>query len=463
MNHFDCLRPWQPAHAKNLLRALLGNKGALDASDTGVGKTFSALAIARIFGCAPLVLGPKAVRSSWYDAAERMGVDIEFHNYEQARRDHVPHTCDSCDRSRSVAPRVLKHGGPPGCPACGQPMKPQPVDRLGIEIEHGSGSFWKWSVSPVMMVFDECHLCGGSTSITGKLLRSSTKAAEYVLCLSATAAENPGQMKNLGQTLGLFTGKDYWSWLGRNGFEQDYAGRLVMDEERVDSAMANINSLIFPRRGARLRRREIPGFPETLIDTLIIESDADLRDASKLMEAGDIASRMEARQKLEYALVDALPEYVEHALYAERTSVAVFLNFTESIDRLKKKFPWAGIIDGRQSGTDGDDERADLIRRFQSNSLDLMLVNNQAGGAGLSLHDPKGEKARTAFISPSESGRQMKQVVGRVWRDGGAFSRQFFLGLKDTPQEQNLQRNREKIRRIDILNGDEAEAIFNLI
>jgi hypothetical protein len=470
-NPFEGLRPWQPDHVKNLLRALLAHQGAIDASDTGVGKTFCALAIAKVFGCVPLVLGPKAVRSSWEDAAGKMGTDVEFHNYEQARRDHVPHVCIPCGRSKSMQPRALKIAGPPPCPECGQLMVPQPVERMGIEIAHGSGSFWKWNVNPTLMIFDECHLCGGSTSITGKILRSArkragnAKVASYTLCLSATAADNPEQMKNLGQAVGLFTGAEYWGWLQKHGFAPDWSGNWKMTEDSIelDTAMRKIHAQIFPSRGARLRRRDIPGFPQTLIDTLIVESDADLTEAINAIKAGTLEGRMHGRHLLELALVDVLPNYIKNSLAMERNSVAVFLNFRDAVDRLLKKFPNAGVIDGRQVGEQGDIDRRRVITEFQANRMPVLVANNQAGGAGWSGHDPTGGWTRDGYVVPSENGRQMKQVVGRLWRDGGGFSRYFFMGLRDTPHEKFLRLNQEKIRRIDILNGDEADQIFQSI
>ena len=79
---------------------------------------------------------------------------------------------------------------------------------------------------------------------------------------------------------------------------------------------------------------------------------------------------------------------------------------------------------------------------------------NAAGGAGLSAHK---QRDTTAFIAPSQNGRQMKQVVGRVHRAGGGFSRQYFCGLTGTPQQDILVANREKIRRIDILNDADLD------
>lgn len=391
------------------------------------GKTYSSLVVARIFQCAPLILGPKATRAGWEDAAKLMGVDIQFLNYEKARRD--------------------SYG-------------------LGFEKPHGSGSYWVWNVRPVMMIFDEAHLCGGSTSLTGKLLRSSRKAAEYVLVLSATLADNPTQMKNVGQTLGLFDGKGYYHWLQRHGVHPDYTGAMAWtdDPEKQRAALAKIHAALFPSRGARLRRCEIPGFPETQIDTLLLEPEADVSEASKqLADGGELADRMAARQVLEEEIVEQLQSPIL-AEIENNCCVAVFLNFRNALDKAsawaKKKKISHGIIDGRQTGEKGDAERRETIRRFQTNEDKLVFVNCAAGGAGLNLHDPQGLVERVSFIVPSENGRQMKQVCGRVHRTGGAFSRQYFCGLRGTIQEDNLKSNQTKIRNIDTLNGDDLDSLI---
>lgn len=466
-DYFAGLRPWQPAHVKNLLRPLLENHAALDASDTGVGKTACALAVARIFGVTPLVLGPKATRVGWEDFSKMLGVPIQFENYEKARIDSVPHECPGCGRRRSRSPKDIVNLGSPTCEnsrcsMLGQRMTPEYVDRLGYEKPHGSGSFWVWTVAHSMRIFDECHLCGGSTSLTGKMLRSARQSSDYVLCLSATAADNPEHLKNLGRALGLFDGKGYMPWLMRHGLAPDYSGewRMTEDTDELAAAMKRIHSEIFPSRGARLRRCDIPGFPKTIIDTLLLEPTSDVTEASKLAESPALGDRVLAAKDFEMEIVKALPDHILQSR-ENGNNIGVFLNFTDSVDYLadwarKKKFQF-GIVDGRQTGEKGDIERRRVMEGIRGGQLNMLISNNRAGGAGASYHHPT--KAADVYIVPSEDGRQMKQVCGRFWRDGGAFSRQFFCGLQGTPQEDILRTNREKIQRIDILNGDDLAAM----
>ena len=148
------------------------------------GKTYCALTIAKIMGVTPFVIGPKGAKNEWLDAAALLNHPVEFHHYDQVRQRKGPARDEDGER----------------LPICNE---------WGEEVPWGTGSFWRWGIKPSFMVFDEVHKCGGSTSIQGKTLRSSTKAAEFVLCLSATAADNPKHLKNLGQVLGLFDGKHY--------------------------------------------------------------------------------------------------------------------------------------------------------------------------------------------------------------------------------------------------------------
>jgi hypothetical protein len=59
------LRPWQADAAGRLVSAIQSWGAAVDGSDTGVGKTYTACAVAREMGYDILVVCPKAVIKSW--------------------------------------------------------------------------------------------------------------------------------------------------------------------------------------------------------------------------------------------------------------------------------------------------------------------------------------------------------------------------------------------------------------
>jgi hypothetical protein len=423
------LKPHQPSHVQNLLRPLLSNNAVLDASDTGTGKTFTTLAICRILGASPRVIAPKATRNDWEAASALMGVPIEFWNYEKAR--------------------LSKNG-------------------LGHEQKWGKGSMWVWDKPCEIMVFDECHRCGGSTTLNGKMLRSARKAANYVICLSATVADNPLQMKNVGVALNLFTNQFYRTWLFRHGVKPHWAGGWCFAEDRQEqrAAMEKLHTEIFPRKGARMQRKLIPGFPETQIDIKLVDA-SDNRTAAKLAKElqeardNDFATYQYCRMGLENLLIEPALDLIEDAV--EGGGVVVFTNYINVLDdlvtRLQRRKLSVGSIDGRQTGESGEAERTKFKKAFQANRLNVLVVNVQAGGAGLSLHDPTGQVERTTFIFSTDSGRQLKQVLGRVHRVGGAFSRQFLMGFKNTVQEEILLTSRQKIANIDALNGEQLDSL----
>ena len=50
------LRDWQIEHCKTMAVSIIRNGASIDASDTGTGKTFSALQLAKYFGLRPIVV-----------------------------------------------------------------------------------------------------------------------------------------------------------------------------------------------------------------------------------------------------------------------------------------------------------------------------------------------------------------------------------------------------------------------
>lgn len=446
MTPFTGLKPYQPEHVKKVLRALMYSKCAIDASDTGVGKTYTALCAARVLGVNPLVIGPKATRAGWEDASKHMGVPIEFINYERARGLYV--------KNNWFNPEVF-----------GPSFVERMESKYGYVQPWGSGSMWVWKERADMIIFDEAHRCGGSKSIQGKMLRSARKGADYTLAMSATLADSVLQMKNIGLAMGLFTNKTYMSWLFKHGCKPGIFGGFDVnkDPEVQDQAMKKLHLEIFPKRGARLRRSEIPGFPETLIETkFVYEEDAgDMVNELQELANNDLAGYMRVKHDLEMLLIPHIVESAEDS--KGDMPVVTFTTFIDTLDRavyeLEKRGLTVSSIDGRQTGERGDRERRRIIDAYQQNQLDALVVNAQAGGAGMSLHDPTGKIGRTADICPLESGRQLKQVLGRVHRSGGAFSLQRIWGFADTAQETILLTSLEKIRSIDALNDGDLDSL----
>lgn len=456
MNPFG-LRPWQIPHAERLLAILNAKRAALDASDTGTGKTYSALAIAREMQVVPFVVGPKSARGAWEQASDVMGVPVEFVNYEKARG--MPERVEVFNKKENrVEERLVAE-----------------TDWL-IERPWGTGSFLEWKTPYEFMVFEEVHRCGGMTSLNSKMLIAARRKCGKILALSATAADDPRQLKALGFALGLheLNGRrfNFISFLLRHGCRPGLFGGYEFTSNPIEQkkVFAKLHQQLFPFRAARMRKSEIPGFPKTQIEVRLLhdESGKARELAGKVRELyeyrraqGLSAEGMEEfirmRQRLEALKI---PELVGLTTdYARSSKVAIFVNYTDTLNllrsELKPVFGEVGFVDGTQVGTRGESERRRFLHEFQRGPRRIIVVNNQAGGEAISLHDPTGQTEVTTLLTPLLSARQLKQIVGRANRDGGGFSLQLMCYFADSDEARIAKHLVQRGINLDTLNDSD--------
>jgi hypothetical protein len=344
------------------------------------------------------------------------------------------------------------------------------------EHKYGKGSYLTWKARYNTMIFDEVHRCGGDTTLQSKLLIAAKRQAGRVICLSATAADDPRQMKALGFTLGLHNLNDkrtgFRPWLLVHGCaEEDYSGQIIYlptDRQRID-AFTKLHEEIFPARGARMCRRDIPGFPHSKIDVKLLRTGAE--EADKLMNEiqdlyRDLGTAAESdahyttrKRKLELLMVPDIVDFAEDL--AVSTPVVIFVSFTETLQQIYSKLIHlygqnkVGFIDGTQVGAQGVQTRQGYVDSMQANALTALVANIGAAGESLSLHDPAGQVGRATIITPCDSGRRLQQVFGRVDRAGGADSLQFLAYFAGTFQEEIAKRVLKKTDNLALLNdGD---------
>lgn len=409
----------------------LQNGGTLDASDTGTGKTYIALAVCTVLSRRAYVVCPKAVIPSWQRAAAHFGVALAgVCNYETLTRGNQP--------------AVTKTG----------------KEKISFT----------WNLpAETIIVIDECHRMKDGKTLNNKMGIAALRQGYGVFGLSATAADNPMQMKFSGSLTGLFEPAEFWSWAAANGVYQSSFGYKFNDDREV---LTKIHSQIFPKRGFRLRVKDLgDAFPESQIaaeaygvngaekeiQKVYSEMKAELKRL-KAKESGDgdalpITIRLRARQRVELLKVPAMVEMAEDAI-EEGMSVAIFVNFNESADALCEKLKTRCAIRGGQSAV----ERESNIASFQADHQPVIVCNIKAGGAGVSLHGSPEARTRLAIISPSDSGQDLKQALGRVWRANGAKSIQRIFFAAGTVEEKVCENVRAKISRIDAINDGDLAA-----
>ena len=231
--------------------------------------------------------------------------------------------------------------------------------------------------------------------------------------------------------------------------------------------MSQIRAAIIPARGVRVTAEEIPGFPERDIQAELYDLDhpekidgcytqmAAALEEHRLNTSSDVNPEhpltkiLRARQEVELLKVPIFAELAQDYL-DKGFSVACFVNFRQTIDELQKLLPTSRIIDGQ---TKDRDQTVDL---FQSNVCRSLLVNSDAGGICLSLHDLFGGFPRVGLVSPCFSAVTLRQVFGRFQREGGKSRSYYRIIFANGTVEMPIWRAvRPKLDNLDALtDGD---------
>jgi superfamily II DNA or RNA helicase len=418
---------YQLTASERLIQALQSHGAALDASDTGTGKTVTALHVARSMNLVPLIICPKTIISSWGQMAEAMGVEPQaVVNVEKLRT----------GRQKWVAKGARK-------------------------------ADWYWQLPPrSLIIWDEVQTAGGNRTLNAYLL-ATLRFKAPVLMLSATVADSPLRLQAPGYLLGLHRFKDYLPWCLAHGcYVHPVYGGLSFDRGvRGKAAMLEIHNAIFPAKGTRVRIADIPDFPETLIVAEPVDVKVDRDEVNALCgnqfwtddmepskQACALTSMLRARQLTEVAKVPAIVEMCKDLL-DEGRSVIIFICFLETMGLILRGLPVeASVIVGGQTKTERDAQ----IAAFQNDERRVIVSMIQAGGVGISLHDIRGQYPRHAILTPPLSVVQLKQALGRPHRAGGkSKSVQTVLFAAGTVEEEACRGLNRKLDQLSLLNDGE--------
>lgn len=432
------LRSWQVDAAGKIVAAIKHWNAAIDGSDTGTGKTYTACAVARELGYNIVVVCPKAVIKAWNKVLRKhfkMGDKVlGVVNYEKLKTGR---------KDSPIASYVLSR-----------------TSRRNI---------FTWKIpKKTLIVWDESQKLKNWKTKNAKMCVQAIKDGYPMLFCSATNATNPLEMRAVGLALKMFKGgnKDYYQWARAHGvFDGDWGLEFNNDP----ASLKKLNKDIFDKRGVRLRRDTIPNFPDCEVISEVYNMDeADANSINKIhdeMESelkklerrakadgdSELTIRLRARQQIELIKVPLFVEMIETGL-EQGFSVAVFVNFTETILALASRLGTKCIFDGKTP----DKVRDRNVELFQEDSERVILVNVASGGAGLSLHDLNGNFPRMSLISPHDSPVFMRQALGRVWRDDAKTkSVQRIVFVANTVEEVVCLNVQGKLDNLDLLNdGD---------
>lgn len=389
------LFPKQRESVDRLVKELRVYMGALDSSQTGVGKTVIASYVAKEFAQPVAVVCPKIVIPHWERELKEVGVTPLFIlNYEKIKRGNAF------------------------------------IVKVGKKI-------YRWTLPEnTLIIWDECHKCKAPFSQNSQMLIAAKQAGYFNLMLSATACQDPTEMRAIGFALGMHSlnkpegaKKSWFSWMMQYGCKQDPWKKWVAGPV---SKLVLLNEQMYSTNCVKLTPKDLPNaFTDchVITEPLAFSSLTDIARFYKqhgvtpeivdqFLEDGGASPHilveiLRARQLAEAAKVSDILDMIADAC-AEGYSVAVFVNFKDTVTAIAEAIPHAATIVGGQSA----DVREESVQRFQTNQTNVIICNIAAGGVGVSLHDTDGGHPRMSLISPTFNVKDYIQTLGRVHRAG---------------------------------------------
>lgn len=460
------LLQYQIPHLENLYRALFIHNCVLDASDTGTGKTYIAIVLCLLMNLRPFIICPKSVINIWINIAKLFNVKIlGIANYEKLKG------CKYYTENLEIT-------------TCPYMDKIQLSEDKNVSKKKKSKKAYDFVFqlpNDVIVIFDEAHRCKNASTATSKLMVSARDTNRKILLLSATITDKIECFKPFGVIFGLYENtKQYKIWLRRqlklkqteinihNKIHKYESNTKTTDELTLEI----IHNTIFPNMGSRMKIKELGNlFPQNQIISkcyfskdhdkvnelynIINEALADLKN--QVRKTDSLGKIIKARMKIEMYKVPIILDLVNDA-NENGYSIVIFVNYRDTMNYLCHYLKCDCTIHGQQTL----EERQSCIDDFQNNKRKIIICISQAGGVGISLHDIHGGHPRMSIISPTWSGQDTMQVLGRIHRAGSkSHALQRIVWIAQTVEENICNIIYNKIKTLNAINdGDLRDVKF---
>jgi superfamily II DNA or RNA helicase len=180
------LLDYQVSHAENIKNSITKYSRAIDASDTGTGKTYVSIYVCQKLNLTPFIICPKSVKNTWTTLLEKSGFkNSEYFvtNYENIR----------------VNKKYIIY------------------DKVKDEYKWKPETFNKINNKEYIFIYDEAHRCKNINSINSKILLSLSDNDVKILMLSATLTDKIEYFIPFGKVLKFYkTLSDGLEWMSKN-------------------------------------------------------------------------------------------------------------------------------------------------------------------------------------------------------------------------------------------------------
>lgn len=458
------LLQYQLPHLQNMVKSFENNQVIIDASDTGTGKTYTTIALMKMFNKKPLIVCPKSVINSWINVSKYFNVEIVgVTNYEalKSRKMYKVNTLNN-NIEYCECPYIDKVPDDSG-----EDSDDEKKSKKDKKDEKYKFLFQipEEEKDKFVFVFDEAHKGKNANTSNSKILIASQLTGQKVVLLSATISDKIKCFKPFGYLFGFYQKlSSYNIWFRR----QLMVHKVIHDKTDWSDDQKKLDIIhrrIFPKYGSRMKISLLGDlFPKNQIiseayylanheeiNKLYEEINSALADLKiKELRAEALGKLIRCRQHIEILKIPIFLELAEEAI-DNGYSVAIFVNFHETMQNIAYQLDADCFIHGKQSL----EERIECIEDFQSNRKNVIIAIIQAGGVGVSLHDLHG-KPRMSIISPTWSGQDLVQCLGRIHRAGSKTpAQQKIVFCAKTYEERICELIQSKLTNISGINdGD---------
>jgi hypothetical protein len=443
------LKSNQIEHVNHIQNIIKWNSFWIDASETGTGKTYATSYIAQKYGFELFIICPVAAYAVWTCISEEYNIPIAF--------------ISSYEGFRSVTGKQPKHGYLKRTDTIKQVTnrRGKTSDIKTTEFEQTKKLTDLFKSRKILIVLDECQKIKNTVAQSKaiKILILNIHSTTKVAALSATPFDKVEQILTFCKITGLM--KDRLLFRGNKdaGLSEllEYGRKLTTKKQRglfneLEAGYIFLNTAkqarswiyrlfvniirphimsIMPRSEINVDKDVKNGFYKMNTDNYkkysaaLSDLEAVLRgDDSKWSFSnmnrnnGNFGAVTKALVKIQCSKINiAVRLAIKKLEEVPNSRVLIYADYNCVIDEIMSRLSYYNPVSltGKLTGK----KRTDVIKKFQSNETNRVLVANLiAGGVAVSLHDIDGNYPRFMYIMPGYRINELHQATGRIFRNG---------------------------------------------
>lgn len=385
------LKNYQKIHCQDLAQKLIKNFVCFDASDTGIGKTYCAIATAILLKKEIFIICPRTIVSFWKKIVE----DVFDEKLLGISTYHL------IIKGKSIN----ENGETIKCPY--------------LEIQNSKAVRYEWKFPDnVLIIFDEVHKCSGHGSYASEILMSLKNLYNkklMILLISATICENPSKFRLFSVFLKWFD--SYYSvpnWL-ESKYNPASASVIItknlLKQDLISKVKISDLGNSFQKNQVTADYFDVEKNIMNKIDKLHKQIEENLKaieENKKTDKKSGFTIGLRERQEIELLKVPIFIELVDEYL-ENNFSVIIFVNFVKTLELLSKELKTDCLCYGDQT----INTRESNIRDFVEDKSRIIICTTGTGSESISLNDKNGTYRRVSLISPQWSSLKLIQACGR--------------------------------------------------